>query len=517
MITKFMNSIKSVFVFCAILFSVIACENDFEDVGVSLVDNNLFNTKDSIFEVIAYNVNVDSSRVDGLLTIRGLYNLGIYETPNFGLLNASIAAQVGSNTEIDFGLNPVIDTVILDIPYFSTRESEDNSDGTPNFTLDSILGNQDFEYNLKVSRLATFLNILDPNDITKVKKYYSDETYTGLTELYSGSFKPNKNDTVLYVNRNLFDGEESIDTIQNENLSPSIKLPLDKTEIERIFLTEASETNLESFENFINYFRGILIEPEGIEDGSLMSLQTSNIAFNIYYTNEILTSENGIDLNGDGDTTDENVPVKTKQTLSMSLLGIITGNYARNYSGSAIESYLNTPNIINGEEKLFIQGSAGSNAEIDIQIDLDEIRAKNWLINGAILDLYVEDDEDNRIVPEQLYLFNADYNSLLIDIISEGTVNGIGGFLVRDEDTGNPLRYRFSITDYMSELLKSNSTGELSKLGLKVYHPIEAPVSALDTLVKDYSWRSKGVVLKGNKLIDEERLKLTIYYTEENN
>ncbi len=517
MLTKFMNSIKSVFVFCSILFSVIACEKDFEDVGVSLVDNNLFNTKDSIFEVIAYNSNVASSRIDGLLALRGLYNLGIYHTPNFGLLNASIAAQVGSNSEIDFGLNPVIDAVILDIPYYSTRESEDNDDGTPNFTLDSILGNQDFEYNLKVSRLATFLNSLDPNDLTKVKQYYSDETYTGSTELYSGSFKPNKNDTVLFVNRNLFEGAESIDTIQNDDLSPSIKLPLDKTEIERIFLTEASDANLESFENFVTYFRGILLEAEGIEDGSLMSLQTSNISFNIYYTNEVLTDEEGIDLNGDDDTIDVNVPVKSKQTLTMSLLGIVTGNYTRNYSGSAIESFLNTPNITNGEEKLFIQGSAGSNAEIEIQIDLDEIRAKNWLINGAIIDLYVEDDEENRIVPEQLYLYNADNNSFIIDVITEGTINGIGGFLERDEDTGIPIRYRFSITDYISELLKSNSTDGLSKLGLKVYHPTEVPRTALDTLVKDYSWRSKGVVLKGNKLIDEERLKLTIYYTEENN
>lgn len=517
MLTKFMNSIKSVFVFCSILFSVIACEKDFEDVGVSLVDNNLFNTKDSVFEVIAYNMNVDSSRMDGILALRGLYNLGIYQTPNFGVLNASIAAQIGSNSEIDFGLNPVIDTVILDIPYYSTRESQNNDDGTPNFTLDSILGNQDFEYNLKVSRLATFLNSLDPNDLTKAKQYYSDEIYTGLTELYSGSFKPNKNDTVLYVNRNLFEGTQSIDTVKLDDLSPSIKLPLDKTEIERIFLTEASDANLESIENFVTYFRGILIEAEDVEDGSLMSLQTSNISFNIFYTNEILTDEDGVDLNGDDDTIDVNVPVKTKQLLTLSLSGIVTGNYTRNYSGSAIESFLNTPDITNGEEKLFIQGSAGSNAEIQIQLDVDEIRAKNWLINGALIDLYVEDDEDNRIIPEQLYLYNADTNSLLRDILTEGTVNGIGGFLERDEDTGLPLRYRFSITDYISEILKSNSTDGLSKLGLKVYHPSEAPTTVIDTLVKDYSWRPKGVVLKGNKLIDEERLKLTIYYTEENN
>ncbi len=514
MTTRFMNSIKSVFLFCIALLGIISCERDFEDVGVSLVDNDLFNTKDTVFEVVAYNKNVDSSRVDNL----PLYNLGIYQDLNFGEIRSTFVTQLGISIGLDFGLNPVIDTVIVDIPYFSTRQTEDNSDGTPNFELDSILGDQDIEYMMKVSRSATFLNTLNPDDPTRTKQYYSDETYNGESILYSGLFKPNKNDTALFVQRNFFEGSESIDTIQRDNLSPSIKFPLDKAEIERIFMTESTDSDFASADNFSQYFRGLLFEPEG-SDGSLMSLTMSDASLNIYYTNEILTDEEGIDLNGDGDTDDLQVAVKTKQVLTLPFSGIRASTYTRDYSGAIVESFINTPNVTEGEEKLFVQGSAGSEAELQIQIDLDEIRAKNWLINGAVLDLYVEDDEKNRNVPEQLYLYNADNNSLLLDVITEQNVTGIGGFLERDDDTNIPIRYRFSITDYISELLKSDSDGEISNLALKNYHPTDAPLSVIDTIVRNFSWRTRGVVIKGNKFpkTDETRLKLTIFYTEENN
>ncbi len=519
MTAKFINSIKSVFLFCISLLGIVSCERDFENVGVSLVDNNLFDTSQRDFEVVAYTKNVDSSRVDNV----PIYNLGIYKDDNFGAINTSFVTQIGLTVGRSFGLNPVIDTVIIDIPYFSTRQSEDNSDGTPNFELDSILGNQELEYTMTVKRLSTFLNLLDPNDPTRIKRYYSDETYDGNTELYSGLFKPNKNDTVLFVKRSLFEGTQRIDTIKEDNLSPSIKLPLDETEIERIFITEPTESDLASLENFVQYFRGFLFETSG-SDGSLMSLSMSDATFNIYYTNEILTDEEGVDLNGDGDTDDMDVPVKTKQTLTLPFSGIRASTYVRDYSGADIETFINTPNITEGEENLYVQGSAGSIAEIDLfkDVDLDEIRDNNWLINGAILDLYVVDDPDNRNVPERLYLYNAEQNSAIRDVISERQVNGIGGFLEREDDTNRPIRYRFSITDYISEVLKSEDPLAVSKLAVKVYHPTDdpAPTSFTDTIIRDFSWVPKGVVLRGNKdngSTDETRLKLRIYYTENNN
>jgi hypothetical protein len=73
----------------------------------------------------------------------------------------------------------------------------------------------------------------------------------------------------------------------------------------------------------------------------------------------------------------------------------------------------------------------------------------------------------------------------------------------------------------MSEVLRPNNPRKLAKkLALKTFHSTDAVNAFNDTIVKDFSWRSKGVVLKGNKQLnmdDETRLKLKIYYTVDNN
>jgi len=515
------------------LFSVIACERDFENVGVSLVDNNQFNTKDSIFEVKAYTKKVNRSRVDANNPATNFtdgltqYLLGVYKDDNFGLIETSFVSQIGLPLLIDFGNEPIIDSVILDIPYYATNiglqraKNPDNTDendsiDVPDFRLDSIIGNEEFQ--LKVYRLSTFLNTLDPLDPTKNKRYYSDEEYNTDFELYSGNFKPNRNDTIAYIKRRALGADirpiDSITSIIKETKIPSIKIPLNEDFFTTNFLDQQDSGIFSSFENFVTYFKGILIETSG-EKGSLMTLAMTNATINIYYTNEVLTTETDeADLNEDGDT-DDMVNVRTPQTMTFPLQGVRASLYNRDRVGFPIENV--TPNINEGDAKLFVQGAAGAIAEVEFQIDVDEIRAKNWLVNGAFLDVYVDDVDDENI-PNQLYLYNVDNNSTILDVITEARVNGIGGILQRSEN-GKPLRYQFSITDYMSEILKSGSTIDIAKLAIKMYHPTDVPQGVNDTIIKDFSWNSQGVVLKGKKLDGEtdydKRIKLNIFYTEQ--
>ena len=170
MTMRIVNSVKYIGSMTLILLSMIACEKDFKNIGVGLVDNKQFSTKDTVFEIIAFNKNINSSRVDGIPQ----FLLGVYNDANFGLIKASFIGQLGLPTSSDFGDHVSIDAVILDIPYYATKETK-NTDGTPNFKLDSVIGNQEIEFNLSVYESGTFLNTLDPQDPTKVKKYYSDE------------------------------------------------------------------------------------------------------------------------------------------------------------------------------------------------------------------------------------------------------------------------------------------------------------------------------------------------------
>ena len=513
MITKIVSSIKysALIVFCFGL--VVACEQDFENVGVDLINNNVFNTKDSVFSVKTYSQNVPVSRVDGIPQ----YLLGVYDDPVFGLVKSSFYGQLQRGSISSFGENVSIDAVVLNIPYYATAE-DDNDDGSPNFKLDSIVGDQTIPFNLSIYELNTYLNSLNPLDPTKRKAYFSNDAYSKGDLIYSGDFVPNRNDTVLYVERRFIDSDpltvDDRDTIKAENSVPSVKIALDTTYFRNKFIN-APDGKLETNEEFINYFRGLAIESNGT-NGSLMSLAMSNGAVDVYYTNTTLTDETSTDLNGDGDTDDTDVPVRTKRNISFPLSGLRTNNYLRDYTTSTvnISDKLDNPNTLTGEEKIYVQGASGSNGIIELfeGMDFNAIRDANWLINEASLTLYVDESSGDN-VPERLFLYKEDYNSQIIDVFSGYT--GIGGNLIRDEDNDNkPVKYEFSITDYFSELIASNENVGIKKFALKVYHNTDQPTSVIDTLVRNFSWTPKGVVLKGNlPETESERLQLKVFYT----
>lgn len=542
MANKAVNSIKQFILFTIVAFSIISCEKDIENVGVNLVENGVFDTQKYNSSVTAYNQNIIKRRASKL----GQYLLGTYSNNDFGSLEASIITQLSPTTDFeDFGLDPVIDTVLLTLPYQATNLADANL--APEFELDSVWGNQSKVFNLNVFELQSYLNTLDPNDPANELVYYTDQTYNyNPSSLYSGQFKPDPNDTIMFVERpevilDFTTNQKDRDTIRtfvSENgqskLVPAIRLGLDEDYFINNFLPNANL--MQSTSDFVQFFNGLYIQATLASDpASIMSLNLSSAATNItiYYTNSVLTNEtivsidaNGnetiiseTDLNGDGDTVDESVPVRTKQSLSFNFNGITTNTYLRNYSSSQAEPILNNPNTLSGDEKLYLQGAAGSIGVIELFTldDILELRNKNWLINEANLTFYVDQTSDTSIAPERLFVYNYDNNRYLTDIFSEGFTS-FDGTLERDEDN-NPYRYIINITDYISEVLKSDDPIEFSKLAVKVFNGSDEPTqtTTLDTEIGDYSWNPKGVVLHGNQSLDiDKRLKLEITYTEIN-
>ncbi len=520
------------------LLGIVSCEKDLEDIGVDLTGQKPFNVGDTILEVIAYNRNVDSSRVDNNSTQNiPLYLLGVNSNSTFGSLKSDLISQlylpaVGA----DFGDNAVIDRVVLDIPYFSTRDGnqdavdpitggpiEDTNGDTiqvPNFSLDSIYGNQDLEYQISVFELGTFLNSLDPDDPTKAKTYYSDKEYVKNDKIHEGNFKPNRNDTVLYVERKNLDDDPStvddIDTIQSLNSSPSMKFDLDKQFFEERFINHNNPSDFDNNGNFVRYFRGLYIDAEGF-DGSLMNIPGFNASMSIYYTNEVLTDEGtDEDLNNNGVAGESDVLVKTKQRQIYSFSGVRTGYYERSYAGSKAEESLFNPDTENGETSLYVQGASGSEAIIEIfdNETLDFLRQQNLLINEANLIFYV--DGEQGAVPNRMFLYKYDFNSMINDYYNfRFGPDVFGGNLVYDEE-GNPEMYKFRITDYLSRMIKGDEPIALSKLAIKNYVGTDQlNIAVNDTTVQKWSYSPKGVVLHGNRPTDNnKRIKLEIFYSE---
>ncbi len=508
MTIKIVNSLKYVGLFLLVFFTIISCEKEIESIGVNLVDTNVFSKDKIVSEVIVTNTNIDRIPANGLPQ----YLLGVYADAEFGELKASIVSQLtlpATGEDYTYGTNPAIDSVILSIPYQATRLSEDSEGEKPKFSIDSVIGDTDVAFQLNVYELKTFLNILDPNDPSKPAVYYSDKEFLkGDIPLFSGNFKINPDDTVSYIKRympnaTVFD----IDTIKQANLSPIIKLPLDELLIQQIFIDNASGSEFSSIDDFTHYFRGFFIEAEVLSNNNshLISLDMTNAKMTIYYSNDE-NEEEDQDLNGNDINGEQGVRIKQQYDF---LFGSIKSNVLKRDYTISRQS---------GEERLYLQGAEGSMATIELfsNENLPNLQENNWLITGANLIFYVDQNASSNIVPEQLFLYNYEENLQLLDAMTEGLLT-MGGKLERDTD-GNPYKYVFKITDYISELLLSEEPIDLITLGIKVFNPTDIPLSRDDTKIKDFSWTPKGVVLyRNDQSAEDKRIKLEIFYTEINN
>ncbi len=508
MTTKVVNLIKYISVSTFAFFAIVSCEKPIDNIGANLVNNNTFSSNSIITEVIAVNENV--SKVPTSNT--GQFLLGVYNDDEFGKLKASIITQLSleqTGSNYFYGTNTAVDSVILNIPYQATK-IDNYTDGKPQFSIDSVIGNPDNEFKLSVYELKTFLNTLDPNDPTKSQIYYTDKVFDkGSIALYSGNFKINPNDTVSYIKRYMLDGTTVFDrdTIKQTTLNPSINIPLDENLIKQLFVDTAGTSEFETLDNFQHIFRGLYIEASELinSNAHLISLDLSTANMIIYYSDDE-DEDTATDLNGNGIDGELGVRVKHKYIFPF---GTVKSNFLeRDYTNSKQS----------GSNRIYVQGSAGSIATIDIlsNEDLDALRQNNWLINDASLTLYVDQNASSDIAPERLFLYNYDDHLQLKDMLSEGK-SSVGGDLVLD-DSGNPYKYVFKITDYISDVLNESDPTSVSKLGLKVFNSTDDPANYLDTSVKDFSWNPKGVVLYGNDAsFQDKRVTLTISYSKLNN
>jgi len=331
---------------------------------------------------------------------------------------------------------------------------------------------------------------------------------------------PNRNDTVLYVERRYLDDDpntvDDIDTIKAETSAPSIKFDLDKEFFRERFVEHDNRADFQNNGNFTRYFRGLYIDAEGF-DASLMNLRASNATMTIYYTfDRIVTESAGVDLNGNGITGEVDVIVKTKQQQVYNFNGVRTGKYERSYAGSNIEPYLLNPDTENGEAKLYVHGAAGSEVIIELMDEetLDFIKQQNLLINEANLVFYVDGEQGE--VPERLFIYKDDYNSLISDFYNFRFGPDIFGGTLEYDDEGNPERYKFRITDYVTSVIKGEEPVALSKLVLKNFVATDnLTETAFDTIVSNWNWIPKGVILHGNLPADsDKRVKLEIFYSK---
>lgn len=546
---KIKFALKNSVILALLISSFIACDKDFATVGSDIIGENDFGTEHQKYEVVAYTNKLEPIQTNNL----PLNYLGAYKDPLYGLTTASFVSQVSSSLiDPDFGTNVELDSVVLTVPYFSTRV-EVTSEGETIYALDSIFGEGYID--LSIWENNYFLNSIDPNqEFNTPLNYFSNGSTSNSainSALLEGSPIPLESDvmplTNMISNFKPSDKEIELWDANNDNevtdrLAPSLRVKLDTEYWQEKIFDKEGEPELSNANNFNNYFRGIYFKatPRD-ENGSLalLNFAASNANITVYYTKDPFT---------DG-------AERAKST------------YVLTFSGNRVNLLENDFNItipqgdpVAGDEKLYLKGAQGANAVVDlfnsgtyeegyspefiafknqfVETDVDGkfVKSKR-LVNEANLVFYV----DPTIVgeePNRVYLYDLKNGTPLIDyyldlanttVPENSKINHLG-ILQREDDTptGHGIKYKIKITEHINNLLLKDSTN--IKLGLAVSGNVNlentAPQFKLltteDALVKTIPVSAilspKGTILYGNNTSDEEKkLYLEIYYTEPNN
>ena len=487
---NFFQKIPYITAIVVVFSAVISCEKDFTDIGSSVIANTAFSTGSMLLDVQLENSPVTKLVTsDFIISDKPEYLLGVHASDDYEKIEASIISQIAIDSDLQFPFHSdtttvvtTIDTVFVKMPYRVVL----NSEGTA-YELDSIIGDQSKPFNLNIYQSSTYLNRLDPSDPSKLNSYSSDHVFEkkmpiiALNDPVDFQFTPKATDTVIVKrwlsNQKLSRKDTVIYTSSSSSLIPLPFgfIPLKEEVINELFLKKYGSAEFASQEAFNDYFRGLILEASG-NDGSLISFDFNSSvkpSIEVYYTNSVFYKGAIIDTIHKND--------------SFLLSGIKVSTYKMGE-----KTY-----PVNNEVK--IQGAAGSEGKITL-FEADEIAAlrdQNLLINDASLTFYINQSADITAVPYKLFLYKSGEGTNPVESYVKDTYSEpafFGGLLEKDSD-GNPEKYTFRITDYVSDIL-SGETDYSPTLKLKNFNKTDLKIlQDGDTTFTNYNWNPKAVTI----------------------
>jgi len=556
-------------------FLVSSCDHDFSEMGSGIVDDNHFSfAPDNNASVRAYTQVSGVAQSNNFLVVSPLVNpLGLYNSPVFGKTKANFVTQLeltNLNTVFLADRNPVLDSVVLTIPYFNTRTTSATNEVT--FKLDSVIGTSPI--NLKVYESGYLLSTLDPSENFQTQQlYFTNENamfdmnkkgapLNNATDVsQNASFKPSDKEVIkLKLDRGL---KPVIPTEVEARLAPRMHLKLDKAFFEEKIMN-APNGKLSSNSIFREYFRGIYFQVENATDGTLLQLDFSRGDITLHY-HEYATIENGVPVKYEVSEDDSygGTPVLAAKTFVLNMRGISVSLLETENANQYAAALLN-PNRAEGDSKLYLKGGEGSIAVIDlfgadnfgddgmtgtpdgVSDELNIIRKKQWLVNEANLTFYIDRDAMGNVPePQRLYLYDLNNRRPLLDWGLDPTgsstqpkrVKNVHDGIIQELD-GRGAKYRIRITNHIRNIIRKDSTNV--RLGLCVTESIglienvklknpqiidgaftQSPQFTIKQIPVASVINPLGTILYGNNIAPgsadyEKRLKLEVYYTKPN-
>ena len=484
-----------------------------------------------VFLDIPFFTNVDDDDNDGVINLYDVDSEDPYSDSDGDGVSDSDESNSGQDP-----LNPDTDgDGILD---GDDTESINPNAGATLYELDSLMGNSEAKFKLKVSELDYFLRPFDPeNNFETYQKYYSSnsipDNFSG-TVLFDEEIEINSKELVFYKEDDPETEDDDESEIVKERLTPRIRVSLDKDFFQSKILDNEGSDDLANAENFKLFFKGIIIDDYDFSDPLLMILNFSEAEIRIVYDYQ------KYDKNDTDDDTSDDVIESTEDEYKLNLNGIKLNSFKYDlYPAEIITAISDT---INNAGLVYLKGGEGIMAEIELFKDdngndlLEEIRKKEWLVNEASLSIYINKDmlssSGGIIEPSRLYLYDIDNKAPLIDYFVDNSAgpkeyqNKIvhGGSIELDEDK-NGLMYKIRISEHIKNVIRKDSTN--TKLGLVVSSDISNTIN-VEVETKDlmtFIPNSTAINPLGTVLIGpspsaeyyEKRMKLDLYYTKLNN
>jgi len=522
-----------------------SCDKDFNAIGDGLIGDDHFGLEAEKYDVVAFNQEVTPIQSNTMTPNA----LGILDNPLFASTTANFVTQVGlSSYPIKVGDSPVIESVVLEIPYFSHSTTTD-AEGNTTYVLDSIYGDKNGKIKLSVYESGIQMRSSYLSGGTQLPQFYYTDQNSEFDSKKVGS-RLNDGD-VLQNDEFFFDAKEIVikttdPTTKVETTTrkaPQMTLQLNKQFFQdRILNADASKLAAEDV--FQEYFRGLYfnVEKSGSNPSNLALMDFSKGVITIKY--KAKTSS----------TTDDPEATEDKEIL-LNLKGTFTttANFLQDARNADYQSAVTTNvNKTDGDERLYLKGGVGSLAVIKlfnptdvlsydsngavvnggngVSDQLDEIRSnvaiKNWKVNEANLVFYIDADKmAGTQEPNRVYLYNLTDNAILADY-STDAVSAYGGVISLGSDKRGKS-YKIRITSHIRNLVK-DATVKNVDLGLVVsLSPTTVAFNALKdknditpVVPRTSLLNPLGTIIYGGKasasIPEDKRLKLEVYYTKPN-
>ena len=482
-----------------------------------------------VLEIPFFNNTFDSDG-DGVIDLYDVDSNDIYSDSDGDGVSDIVERSNGTDP-----LNP--DTDGDGINDNEDTESINPNSGATVYDVDSLIGNINASFKIKIEELDYYLRDYDPtNNFESFQKYYSDDHFIknfSKETLFDDNIEIDTNEVVIYNEDDPDTNDVDESTTVKERLSPRLKIPLDNAFFQDKILNKEGSIDLLNPDNFNLFFKGLIISSYNFSDDLLMILDYSNSKIKINYDYDVYNDNGTAD-----DTSDDSVEKENKDfeiLLSGNQLNLFNKD---NYSQEILDNVNNSENLSKG----YLKGGEGFMLELDLFTEnngeniLNEIRAKGWLINEANLTVYVDQTTINSygglIEPARLYLYNIENQTPLIDYFidnstgnkeSDKKINHDGLLEYQSDKKG--LKYKIRISEHIKNIVRNDSISP--KLGLVVTSSIENTQNldlrenySLGTIPISSAINPLGTVIYGPNPESEnfeKRLRLEIYYTEINN